>query len=72
MYQRQISLKGAVISHITLKVRARQLLKPKWDENQTINRTENKENKIRAKFIREQIHCYFLKRTKRVNLIFGG
>ena len=49
MYQRQISLKGAVISHITLKVRAMQLLKPKWDENRAINRTENKGNKVRAK-----------------------
>jgi hypothetical protein len=32
MYQRQISLVKAVISHITLKVRATQLVKPKWDK----------------------------------------
>ena len=32
MYQRQISLIKAVISHITLKVRAPQLVKPKWDK----------------------------------------
>jgi hypothetical protein len=32
MYQRQISLINAVISHITLKVRATQLVKPKWDK----------------------------------------
>jgi hypothetical protein len=32
MNQRQISLIKAVISQITLKVRATQLLKPKWDE----------------------------------------
>jgi hypothetical protein len=31
MYQRQISLIKVVISHITLKVRAKQL-KPKWDK----------------------------------------
>jgi hypothetical protein len=43
MYQRLISQKGTVISHITLKVRATQLVEPKWDEKQTINRTETKE-----------------------------
>ena len=32
MYQHQISLNKAVISHITLKVRAPQLVKPKWDK----------------------------------------
>jgi hypothetical protein len=60
MYQRQISLKGTVISHITLKVRATQLVEPEWDENQTINRAANKGNEVRVKIIREHIHFYFL------------
>jgi hypothetical protein len=64
MYQHQISLKETVISHITLKVRATQLVKPKWDKNQTINRAANKENKVCVKIIREHIHYYFLEQQK--------
>ena len=64
MYQHQISLKETVTCHITLKVRATQLVKPKWDKNQTINKAANKENKVRVKTIREHIHCYFLEQQK--------
>jgi hypothetical protein len=64
IYQRQISLIKAVISHITLKVRAPQLVKPKWGKNQTINREANKGSKVRARFIREHIHCYFPEQEK--------
>jgi hypothetical protein len=64
MYQRLISQKRTVISHITLKVRATQLVEPKWDEKQTINRAANKGNEVRVKIIREHIHCYFLEYHK--------
>ena len=58
IHQRQISQKGAVISHITLKVRVRQLLLPKWEGNQAINRTENKRNKVRTQKILEREQIY--------------
>ena len=47
IYQHQISLIKTVISHITLKVRAPQLVKPKWGKDQTINREANKGSKVR-------------------------
>ena len=48
MYQRQIILKRTVKCHVTLKVRASQLVEIKWVKNQTINRAVNKENEVRA------------------------
>ena len=59
IHQRQISRKGAVISHITLKVRVRQLLLPKWEGNQVINRTENKRNKGCTQNTREREQRYW-------------
>ena len=45
MYQCQIILKRTVRCHVTLKVRASQLVEVKWVKNQTINRAANKEKR---------------------------
>ena len=73
IHQHQISQKGAVISHIILKVRVGQLLLPKWEGNQAINGTENKRNKVRTQNTRENSDIDIVeRRTKGTNLIFGG
>ena len=40
------------------------VVKAQMGQNQTINRTTNKENKVRARFMREEIHYYFLKEAE--------
>uniref|UniRef100_A0A2N9GHZ5 RNA-directed DNA polymerase n=1 Tax=Fagus sylvatica TaxID=28930 RepID=A0A2N9GHZ5_FAGSY len=50
MYQRQIIQKGTVTCHITLKVKASELVKHKWGKNHTINRATNKEKGVRRIF----------------------
>ena len=60
LYQHQINLSKVVTSHITLRVSASQLVKPKWVKL-LINRTIIRANEVREKFNREHKHCYFPK-----------
>ena len=68
MYQRQIILKRTVRCHVTLKVRASQLVEVKWVKNQTINRAANKEKR----YVLKQSKSINTFTKKGTNLIFGG